>query len=441
MIKEEKNNNEIELRSDEVQEVMNKISPWIIRSGITALFFIVIILFIGCYLFKYPDVLQADITVTTENPPTYVLARVSGRLDTLYVGNHQKVSKGTFLGCIINPAVTNDVLWLMQNLQDWQRRGYSLNEGKIIFETATLQLGDIQAIYSSFVSVLLKYTHFKELNYYDKKICTEKERLADQKKYYGLIRRQHNLAEKEMKVANRIYTRDSILYVDNVLIPAEFDVSKSQYLQQLRAIETSRINLLQAEMQVRQSEENVLDVMKQWMDEEQQYQTELKNTLEQLLAKLQAWKQDYLLESPIDGIITFITVWTQKQNVQSGESLFVIVPTDMSAPKGKAFLPIQSSGKVKIGQKAHIRLSNYPEKEFGYVQGEIFAVSPVPTAEGNFIVEVSLPNGLETNYGKELPPDQELKGMADIILEDLSVLERLLAPIRQIWMHNIKGDK
>ena len=169
MIKEEKNNNEIELRSDEVQEVMNKISPWIIRSGITALFFIVIILFIGCYLFKYPDVLQADITVTTENPPTYVLARVSGRLDTLYVGNHQKVSKGTFLGCIINPAVTNDVLWLMQNLQDWQRRGYSLNEGKIIFETATLQLGDIQAIYSSFVSVLLKYTHFKELNYYDKR--------------------------------------------------------------------------------------------------------------------------------------------------------------------------------------------------------------------------------------------------------------------------------
>ena len=54
---------------------------------------------------------------------------------------------------------------------------------------------------------------------------------------------------------------------------------------------------------------------------------------------------------------------------------------------------------------------------------------------------MSLPNGLETNYGKELPPDQELKGMADIILEDLSVLERLLAPIRQIWMHNIKGDK
>ena len=80
MVQEDKKEyKEIELRSEEVQEVMSHVPVWILRWGITVLFCIVIILLIGSYLFKYPDVVEAEITVSTQNPPAYVVARVANQ--------------------------------------------------------------------------------------------------------------------------------------------------------------------------------------------------------------------------------------------------------------------------------------------------------------------------------------------------------------------------
>ena len=54
-MKEEKNYKDIEIRSDEVQEVMNRIPPWILRWGTTVIFGVVSFIIIGSYWFKYPD--------------------------------------------------------------------------------------------------------------------------------------------------------------------------------------------------------------------------------------------------------------------------------------------------------------------------------------------------------------------------------------------------
>lgn len=65
---ENKKYKEIELRSEEVQEVMNHIPSWILRWGITVLFSIVIILLMGSFLFRYPDIIEAEVTISTQNP-------------------------------------------------------------------------------------------------------------------------------------------------------------------------------------------------------------------------------------------------------------------------------------------------------------------------------------------------------------------------------------
>lgn len=72
------------------------------------------------------------------------------------------------------------------------------------------------------------------------------------------------------------------------------------------------------------------------------------------------------------------------------------------------------------------------QNKFGYVKGQVASISPAPTEEGMYIVEITLPDGMQTNYGKQLPVSRELKGTADIILADKNVLERLLAPLRKV---------
>ena len=73
----------IELRSESVQEILGRPPRWIIRWGISIIFIIVAGLVVDSYFFKYPDVLTATITVTTENLPAGVMAKTTGRIDTL----------------------------------------------------------------------------------------------------------------------------------------------------------------------------------------------------------------------------------------------------------------------------------------------------------------------------------------------------------------------
>ena len=91
---------------------------------------------------------------------------------------------------------------------------------------------------------------------------------------------------------------------------------------------------------------------------------------------------------------------------------------------------------MKTGRKVNIRLDNFPDGEFGLLKGVVQNISLVPTASGGasyYVVEMELPEGLVTNYKKELPSLPNMSGIADIITENMSLLERFVMPMRKIF--------
>ena len=51
---------DIELRSEAVQEVMGHVPSWIVRWGITVLSLVVLMLVVGSFFFRYPDVMPVN---------------------------------------------------------------------------------------------------------------------------------------------------------------------------------------------------------------------------------------------------------------------------------------------------------------------------------------------------------------------------------------------
>jgi len=49
-----------------------------------------------------------------------------------------------------------------------------------------------------------------------------------------------------------------------------------------------------------------------------------------------------------------------------------------------------------------------------------------------YMLEVDFPDKLKTNYGKELTFSQEMSGSAEIITEDLRLLDKFLRPIKAV---------
>ncbi len=132
-MEEEKKYKDIELRSEEVQEVMNHISPWVVRCGITVLALILLMILVGCWIFRYPDTLAAEVTLATEEPPAFVLSHATGKLDTLYVKNGSLVSADADLGVIGNAASSEDVRFLKERMKAWEAQDYDWREGVEFF--------------------------------------------------------------------------------------------------------------------------------------------------------------------------------------------------------------------------------------------------------------------------------------------------------------------
>jgi HlyD family secretion protein len=425
----------IELRSEEFQEVLGGVPPWILRWGITVLAVVVVILLIGSAVIKYPDIISAQIVLTGSVPPAGVAARTSGKINEMYAVDNQEVKVDDYLAVIDNPARTDDVL----NLKNYLTGFNVESDTSFSLPEKELRVGDLQATYSSLFVTLFDYRENRRLLYYPQKMEMTKERIKQYEIQYQNLLRQQKIIEEQYALSRKQYRRDSVLNVKGVISSEELENSKSQYLQNLLSCENGYSSVNNMQIQIAQLKELLLDTDFLDVEKLNDLRSRIRSLVAQLKMEIRAWEMTYVLKSPIDGKITFTNYWVSNQNVSAGEEIFTIIPTGGFRVIGKASLPVARSGKVKTGQKVNIRIENFPDNEYGILRGMVENISLVPSRSNEAIyyaLEISLPEKLLTTYKKELPYLPNMQGQADIITEDISLLERFILPVKKILKEN-----
>lgn len=422
----------IEIRSEEVQEILGFIPHWIIRVGIGVIFTVLILLFIGSWFFKYPDIISSSISITTENPPAALVAKTSGNIDRLFVVDKQNVIKGQVIAIVENTANYKHIIELNRKLDSLQVFFLNYNTGLMNGFNPLYELGQLQGTYSTFLKLYFEYKNFIEMDYHNLKIQALQKQLEQNSFQLKGQRRQADLLKKELALVAKQFSRDSGLYVKKVIPASEYEKAEQIFIQKKYSWESSKTAVTNGEIQSTQLEQSILDLKLQKQDQQNQLQVQLKSAYDVLKSELDAWELTYLFKSPIDGKISFSKIWSPNQNIAVGEVAFTIVPKQESAIVGKLQLPIAGSGKVKEGQIVNIKFNSFPYMEYGTVQGQIESIALVPQQEF-YMVAVSIPQNLETNYGRKLPFSQQMNGVADIITENISVIERLFNPLRAIF--------
>jgi hypothetical protein len=311
---------DLNLRSDEVQEVLGSVPPWILRYGIAFLGVTFFILLLCCYFIKYPEVISTEVAITTMSPPIRVRAHQSGRIHYLLGQGRQIVSKGQVIGVMEDPASYEDVRTLKLLMEKYRSGVCRIDTVRQMLSSHSFTLGSIQL----------------------------------------------------------------------------------RHIQLLKALSYDR-NL--------ETPEGQLAIVELW-------------------ASLVDWEDRYLLTAPINGIID-LEDYSREKVIEAGDIAFSVSPKDQGREYARAVLPVENSGKVKLGQRAILRLQSYPEEEFGTLEGYVRRIS-VSSKGDQYIVEIALPRGLVTTYGRRLSPERILVGTADIVTEELRLIERLLFPLRKL---------
>ena len=420
-----------ELRSEEVQDILTKVPHWMIRWGTVLIFGIIIMLFFTSWFLKYPDVVKTEIIITTNIPPEKLVAKTSGRITAILVNDKSIVAQNTHLAIVENAANYKDVL-LLKSIVDKtninnSKKGFPFNS------LQNLQLGDIESAFATFQNDYIADGLNANLQPFQVENNAQKSESGQIKERLSLLIQQKELNEQELKLQKNEISRYTTLNSKGVISDQEFESKKLNYLQ----AEKNYKNLLSSISQLRSS---LIDNSRVTQGSQINGTKEAINldrsvtqSFYQLKKAIKDWELNYTLKSAITGEVTFLQVWTKNQTITSGDNVFSIIPTNQNGFVGKLKAPALNSGKIKINQKVIIRLANFPDREFGVLIGRIRNISLVPDKDGNLLIDVVFPENLKTSYKKQIPFQQEMKGSAEIITEDLRLLERVLYQFREIF--------
>jgi multidrug resistance efflux pump len=208
-------------------------------------------------------------------------------------------------------------------------------------------------------------------------------------------------------------------------------IQKHFFLQKQRVYEESRSILVSNDIEITRLQQQILDLSLQESKDFEKLQLANAEALDNLTAELANWEKKFVLKTFISGIVSFTSIWSENQNVREGDMVMSVIPENAGEIIGKIELPINGAGNVKTGQRVNVKFDNFPYMEYGMVLGEIKSISLV-TNNNAYSVLISLPDGLKTSYNKDIMFSQDMQGEAEIITDDLRLIERILNPVRAV---------
>lgn len=425
----------IALNNDEVRDIMQRMPHWTIRWGISILFAIIALLGLFAWVYRYPNLIRAEVVVSASQPPAMLKARATGKITQLLVHDNERVDSGQLLAAIENPAHTEQVLSLEHYLDDLAPFFHHFDPALWKIPDSKLVLGDVQAAFAEFTIQANNYLNFIQQPLFLDNIQAVKQQLHMQKVYYDRLWSQRILQENDLKLSVQTFRRDSILYRAGVLADADFELVSKDYIARQLEFEKIRSQLAFTQAGIYELEQAVAQWQLQYEEQQQTLRLAVLKARELLEHSIAQWKLDYLLISPFAGRVNFDRVWAMNQHVVAGSTVMTIVPDGEQELVGKAYINTRGAGKVKPGQRVNIKLNNYPYMEYGMLIGRVKQKSEVPV-DDFYALEIELPDQLLTNYGRQLELQQELWGECEIITEDLRLLQRVIYPIKAVIEKN-----
>ncbi|MCH3883486.1 HlyD family secretion protein [Tenacibaculum aquimarinum] len=427
------NNNSIdniELRSEEVQEILTKVPHWMIRWGNVLFLGLILMILLISWFVKYPDIVSSEAIITTEIPPQKEIARTTGKIDTIFVKDTEIIDINKPLAILENTANYKDAFYLKAIIDTIRVKKESFTFP--IDKMPILFLGEIETSYSLFENNYIQYILNKELDPFSNEEIANKITTSELRRRLNNMQSQKELNKRELEFKQKDLNTSKLLFEKGVISERAYDTKQLEYLQSERNYKNMSSSISQIRESISNSRKTSKGTEISRIREEMILLKNVIQSFNQLKKSIKDWEMQYVLSSQINGKVSFLNYWSENQTVNQGDLVFTIIPTESSSFIAKLKTPAQNLGKVRIGQTVNIKLQNYPDYEFGVLKGVVSNISEISNKDGFYTVDVSLPKKLITSYNKEIEFKQEMRGTAEIFTEDLRLIQRLFYQFNKI---------
>lgn len=431
--------NFVELRSEEVQEILGTPPGWLVRWGTLVVLLGFGLLLGVAWFVRYPDVVVSDkLSITTAEPPVEVVARNDGRITRFLVQDTAVVMEKQPLAVLQSTANYEDVNQLSLLVIEWQKLDA---EGfRQLSYPDSLNLGELQSDYSVFVRDLEDYKFGRDnrSNSIQSNIGSIQLQIRQLEQSIAFEQKAMKRSNDQLKIAEDFYERQKSLFKQGLISETKLEEERLKVAEVERQRDLHEGFILEKNREIIGLRNNINSASFGQEENTTSASTRLLASLNALRSGIDKWTQIYVLSAPISGKVAFNGL-SQQQFVRNGEVVMTIVPQSKDKIVGRVLLPVEKSGKVSVGQRVVLKLDNYPHQEFGTVSGKVASKSAVPkNREYTILVdqlELAASGKLLTSSKKEIPFEQQLLGTAEIVTEDKGFMERVIEQVTAGFRH------
>ena len=418
-----------ELLGEDVHEVISCRPHWFIRRGNIIFLVIISFLFLLTFFIRYPDIIKASARLSAINAPKMLEAKTEGKLDKLLIKNGDNVNPGQLLAYIQSTGNHDEVItlrnWIAKVEPIIDSAGFGVINSQLF--PPLRSLGELQPAYQEFQNIFKETLQILGGGYYQKKRNALEKDLQYQATLKINAATQKEILQQDQTIQQKEYNAYEQLAKDKVIAPLELNQYKSKLLGKEQGLQQTEAQITNSEISSHNKRKEILDLEKAVQDQQQKFQSSLFT----LKSHVEEWMQRYIIVSPENGRVEFVSFLQENQLISPGQDLFFIQPpeTDYYAEMkaGQA-----GFGKIRNGQKVILRLDGYPSQEFGYIEGTVSYISNLPNERDSFITKIDLPNGLITSYKKQIFFRNNLSASAEVITDDRRLIDRFFGQFKRI---------
>lgn len=368
-----KDTEKVEIYSRENNDMLGEMPQWLIHTGSYIVYGLILFLIAGSALFKYPDTIKKIITIDDIGNVEWITANQSGMIDRFFVENQSQVKRNDTLGILKNTALLKDVKKFCKVLTniEWY---YRTNDIKYLQNYPfDLIMGEMSPAYEAFTQAVRTCLLYQEFDLYPQK-----------KKY---LNKELNILEN-MEQVDPLSVLKAKRELFEIEINHKMEIGKNRQMLEL--------------------------------------------AYENMVNSLKTWDEKYLIKSKNGGTVIWGKSWGMSNRVNEGDTLCTVISKQQGNPLGHIKLSQDEVAEIDIGDNVNIELNKYPTHSYGVLHGRVASISYVPYNK-SYAVEVDFPKGLRTTSQKEIKYEIDMSGKAEIITSSRSILNRIFAPIYELF--------
>ena len=422
-----KNENNIDVRNEEISEILGTPPGWILRFG-TLIFLIVIVLLIWLsYWIQYPDVVESEIIVSFNDPPTKLISPKSGFLNELHTTHNQRVKKGQLLISYNSEADYLDVLSLYEKLLMVK----PTNQTSIISLplTENYNIGALQKYLFQFLDKQKQYNlktneGVEVANKKDK----QKQIISLENGIQYSLNLKDNLAVQIENTQIQLKNEEAMVKMDK-LSQSELNKTKDKLTVLVTNLNTTEAEIKDKQFKISNLKSDLVNLKVGSEKGREVAMLEINAAFLQLKTNVSEWISLHLIISPSDGTVQVTNKFLKSgQYVNKDEPLLMVIPPQSNKMKGIMNIPFTESGNIRKNQTVLVSLNSYPSSKYGIIQGKVATSSSIALEDNKKLVTpvtVYFIKGLVTTTGYKVSTKKELSGTARIITQNKRFIQRL----------------